>query len=135
MISRPVPTLSADPVRAKRVVTRNGVYLDGLAYNCRRLQGVARGQAVTLLGFAHDVGYVAVEDPRTGVTFEVPAVDQAYAARMRRDVHCLNRTIARSLYGEGPRRAHLRQLKPHVEALVIVARARQRLHRERYFPE
>jgi hypothetical protein len=135
MISSPASKVVAEAVNAKRVVTRNGVHLDGLAYNCRRLQGVARGKTVALLGFAHDVGYVAVEDPRTGDMFEVPAVDQVYAAGMRRDVHCLNRAIARRLYGEGPRRGYLRQLKPHVEALVIVALARQRIRRARYFPD
>lgn len=135
MIPNEVPARSAAAISAKRVVTRNGVHLDGLAYNCRRLLCVARGHTVALLGLAHDVGYVVVGYPWTGVTFKVPAVDQAYAAGMRRDVHRLNRVIARRLYGEGARRAHLRQLKPHVEALVIVARARQRIRRARCFPD
>ena len=129
MFPNQVLAMPTAPISAKRVVTRNGVYLDGLAYNCPRLQGVAGGRTVTLLAFAHDVGYVVVEDPWARIAFEVPAVDRAYAAGMRRDVHRLNMAIARRLYCGGPRRVHLRSLKLHVEALVSVARAGQHLRR------
>lgn len=118
-------------IPAKRTLFHYGIELEGMHYNSHRLQDIRRrrgeNKPVDLKFYEDTVAHVHVFDPYAEEYIQVPAVAEAYAAKLPRDIHRLVREQARRRFGDSVSLTQMTTARAEIEAIVRQAMADKKM--------